>query len=792
MFQDIRFAWRELAARPAYTFSIIATFALGLGATTATFSMVHSVLIATLPYAESDRVVRVFETLPDGYHNSVSGGVYKDWVAGQSSFEALAIYSEARMNLTGEGRPERLTGLRASANLLDVLRVTPEMGRGIGADEDQPGGNNNVVVIAHRFWQQRFNGDEDVLGRLLTLDGERYVIIGVLPPRALMDNEALFVIPEVIDGDPEAWQRYGHWRHVLGRLRSGVDIDTAISDLRAVKQRLAADYPSYKDKWSVDVVPLREVYAASMRPTIYLLFATAAFVLLIACTNVSNLLFARMSQRAQELAVRGALGASRSRILRQLLGESLLLAALGCISGLALAWAGMRVLAVMVTQMLPYALQPELDTSVFVFAFLLSGVCGLLFGLLPALHATRADIAVCLRDGERGAGSREKHRAQRSMLVFQFAFTLILLIGAGLLLRSFVSLLDVDPGFRAENVLAFDLSLPDRYASAESRVQFTRALRERIQREPGVEAVGVTGYAPLSGNGATEMLSRADRAFTPDYLIGLEPVSGEYFETMDIPLLRGRVLEERDNRADAPKVIVISSTVAEDLYPGEEALGQRVRLFRDSWEIVGVAAPVHHESLHAGPYPRAYISRIHSPMATTLVVRTSVPPGQMVEPMRRAVLDIDPDQPVANVRSMQQAVDEALASHRTTLTLLGIFASAAVVLASVGIYGVTAYAVSRRRREFGIRAALGADRRSILQLVMLEGLKPSLLGMLFGLAAAFALARFLESLLYAVNSHDAVVFAAAPVVLLAIAALAVLLPAARAARNEPMAALREE
>lgn len=792
MLQEIRSAWRELAARPAYTFSIVATFALGLAATTAIFSMVHSVLIASLPYPDPESVVSVYETLPDGQHNSVSGGVYKDWLAGQSSFDALAIYSVARMNLTGAGTPERLSGLRASADLLDVLRVSPEKGRGIGKGEDRPGGNNHVIVIAHRFWQQRFNGDDDVLGRLLTLDGERYEIVGVLPPRALMDNEALFVIPEVIDGDPEAWQRYGHWRHVVGRLKPGVAVDAARADLRGIKQALAADYPSYKDEWSVDVVPLREVYAADIRPTLYLLFATAAFVLLIACTNISNLLFARMAQRAQELAVRGALGASRGRILRQLLGESLLLAVLGCFAGLVLAWAGMRVLAVMVTQMLPYALQPELDINVFAFAFLLSGVCGILFGLLPALHATRMDLAVCLRDGERGAGSREKHRAQRSMLVFQFAFTLMLLIGAGLLLRSFVALLDVDPGFRAENVLAFDLSLPDRYAEAESRVQFTRALRERIEREPGVEAVGVTGYAPLSGNGATEMLSRAERPFSPDYLIGLEPVSGDYFEVLNIPLLRGRLLSERDNRADAPKVIVISRIVAEDLFPGEEALGQRVHLFRDTWEIVGVAAPVHHESLHAGPYPRAYIPRVHSPMPTTLVVRTSVPPEQLIEPMRRAVLDIDPDQPVANVRTMQQSVHEALASHRTTLTLLGIFASVAVILAAVGIYGMTAYAVSRRQREFGIRAALGADRHAILRLVMVEGLTPSLLGMLFGLAAAFALARFLESMLFAVNSHDVLVFGAAPAVLLAIAALAVLLPAVRAARNEPMTALREE
>lgn len=791
--RQIRQAARQLLQRPGFTLAAVLTFALGIGVTTAVFSMVNSVLLASLPYPEPERIVRVFETLPDGFHNSVSGGVYKDWVEGNSSFEELAIYSVENMNLTGQGEPERVAGVRATASLLDVLGVSPVLGRNFTRREDHAGGDNHVALLTDRFWRQRYNASPAIIGETLMLDGQAFSVIGVLPSRALLENDALFVIPEVIDGEPASWQRWGHWRQVLGRLKPGADAAAAQADLRAVKQRLSEQYPSYKQEWSVAVLPVREVYAAEIRPTLLLLFATAALVLLIACSNVGNLLFARGAERAQELSVRSALGASRRQLMLQLLLESLVLAFGGGLAGLLLATLGLRTLSVMVTGMLPYALQPGLDWSMFVFSLSIAVACGLLFGLLPALKASRSDPAGALKEGERGTQSREKKRTQFAMLAFQFAFTLMLLIGAGLLLKSFITLRNIDPGFRQDHLLAFDVSLSDqRYPDTASRMDFARTVTERLRGMAGVESVASSTALPMSGRDSTEMLSRADQPFSPDYLVGFEPVAGDYFTTLGIPLLKGRLLDERDNRDDAPHVLVVSESVAQDLFPGENALGRRVRLFKDEWEIVGVVGNVRHEAMHEVTHPRVYAPWVRRPFAASFVVRSSAAPLGLVNSARNAVQSVDPDMPLANVRRVEDDVNASFARQRTTLTLLGLFAASAVLLSAIGIYGVIAYAVNRRRREFGIRAALGADRSRILQIVLVDGLRPTLLGVALGLFAAFGLARFAESLLYGVSSVDVPVYAVATFLLMLTAVFAVLGPAFRASRIAPMTALRQD
>ncbi|MGH8192996.1 MAG: ABC transporter permease, partial [Woeseiaceae bacterium] len=741
---------------------------------------------------EPGRLVRVFETTPDGDTNPVSGGAFKDWKQHHSSFEHLAVYEDARMNLTGIDIPERLSGLRVSTEYLSALGISPLIGRDFAGGEDAVGGNNQVVLLSHRFWLDRFGGSRDVLGDVMLLDQLPYTIVGVLPPRALLEDEALFLVPNVIDSAQSSWAREGHWRAVIGRLRAGVTRSEARAELRTIKGRLNAEYPSFKQAWSVDIVPVREVYAGDIRPTLFVLFGTVAFVLLIACMNVSNLVLARANGRAREMAARAALGASSARILRQLLVESLLLAMLGCIAGLLLALFGIRLLSGMVADMLPHALQPELDYNVLAFSVVVSCGCGILFGILPALRASRPNLTSVMKEGERGAFSGERKRAQSALLGTQFAFTLVLLIGAGLLLRSFVLLLEADPGFKPEHALAFDLSFPEtKYPDTESRLRVIDGLTTQIGALPGVEFAGVTSFVPLGYRDNNEMLSRADRPFSADYHVGVEAVSGDYLQAVGLELLQGRFIGPADNRTDAPRVLVINSEVAKDLYPEGDPVGQRLRLFDEFWEIVGVVAPVRHSAMHVDPGPRVYSAHAYASWSTSMVVRTSLPPVQLIADLRRAVLEIDPDQPIANVRTLEQAIHDSMANQRTTLTLLGLFAGIAVVLACVGIY-VISYTIGQREREYGIRSALGASGHDIVRLVMEAGLKPSLLGMAAGLLGAFLLARFLESLLFEVKAHDPLVFVAAIFLLVFVAVLSILIPARRAARVEPMQALRQE
>lgn len=790
---DIRFALRQMSRNPGFTAVALLTFALGIGAATAIFSMINSALIESLPYPEPDRLVRVFEKTPEGGLNAVSGGAFKDWKQQNASFEYLAVYEVARMNLTGAGIPERVAGLWVSSEFLSVLGVSPLIGRDFAADEDTVGGNNQVVLLTHRFWFERYGGDGGVIGKDMLLDQIPYTIIGVLPPHALLQDEPLYLVPNVIDGDPASWGREGHWRAVIGRLQPGVAMSGAVAELRTIKERLNAAYPSFKEEWSVDLVPIREIYAGSIRPTLFVLFGTVAFVLLIACTNVSNLLLARANNRSREMAVRAALGASSARIVRQLLVECLLLATLGCAAGLLLAAFGIRLLSRMVSEMLPSALQPELDYNVLVFSIFVACGCGILFGLLPALRASKPNLTGAMKESERGAISGEKKRAQSALLGTQFAFTLVLLIGAGLLLRSFMLLLDTDPGFKPEKSLAFDVSIPEtKYPDTESRLRLVDDLTARIAALPGVDSVGVTSFLPLSNNDATEMLSRADRPFSDDYHVGFEAVSGDYLRAVGMELLQGRFISPADNRTDAPRALVINSRIAHDLYPEGNPIGQRLRLFDEFWEIVGVVEPIRHRAMHVDPGPRVYAAHAYAMWSTSMVVRTPLSPTLLMESVTKAVQDVDPDQPIANVRTLEQAVRDSMANQRTTLILLGLFALVAIALACVGIYGVISYTIGQREREYGIRSALGASRHDIVRLVMEAGLKPSMLGMAAGLLVACALARFLESLLFEVKAHDPLVFVAAFFLLALVAALSILIPARRAARVEPVQALRQD
>jgi putative ABC transport system permease protein len=798
LLQDLRYGLRMLAKNPGFTAVAVLTLALGIGANTAIFSAINSVLIKPLPYPHAEQLVDIMETLPDGRPNgSVSGGAFKDWREHSSKFAHLTIYEDIHRNLTGMGTPERVTGLQVSADFLSVLGVAPMIGRGFAVNEAAAGGNNHVILLTHQFWQSHYGGGAGVVGRTVSLDQIPHTVIGVLPPRALLQDDAQFLVPEVIDAPGVPWGRDLHWRRVVGRLLPGITVSEAQAELRGIKQRLAAEYPSFKKDWSVAVVPMQEVYAGNTRPILVILLGAVALVLLIACANVSNLTLARGNARSREIAIRIALGAHSGRIVRQMLTESIMLALLGCALGLLFATFGIRLLARMVAEQLPQVLHPQLDINVLLFSILVACGCGVLFGILPAWRAAKADVNHDLKQTERGSASRSKRRSQSFLVVSEFAFTLVLLIGAGLFLRSFIRLMEIDPGFNPRHTVAFDLSFPRaKYLGPEDSLRFTKDLIGRIQALPGVESVGAISTLPLSGRERGEFISRTDRPQPPArYSVGVDSVSGDYFSAIGITLLRGRVITEADNTPTTPPVLVIDSGIARDLYPNENPIGQSLDFLGKSCKIVGVVAPVRQRDIEHDARPRVYGAQAHFPNpnnATSIVVRTALPPLTLVATVRKAILEADPDQPIANVRTLEQAVHKSLAPRRTTLVLLGLFATVAISLACIGVYGVMSYAIGQRARELCIRTALGAQRRDIMRLVLIGGMKPSIIGIVVGLAAALALARFLESQLFEVKAHDPLVFIASICFLGLVAALSVYFPARRATKVDPMVALRYE
>jgi predicted permease len=792
MWQDLRYGVRVLTRSPVFTAVAVLTLALGIGINTAIFSMVNSVLIKSLPYPDSEQLVQVFEAAPTFDRNSVSGGAFKDWREHSSKFAHLAIYEGIQLNLTGAGTPERVTGLKVSSEFLSVLGVNIAVGRGFAAGEDTVGGNNRVMVLTNQFWQSRYGSYAGIVGKIVSLDQISYTVIGVLPPRALLQDDAMFLVPDVIDEAGTNWERTGHWRQVIGRVLPGVSPAEAQAELRAIKQRLTTEYPSSRKDWSVSVVPLQEVYAGDARPTLRILVGMVALVLLITCANVSNLLLARGNARGREMAIRAALGAHSWRIIRQMVIESLLLALAGCAVGLLLAAFGIKLLTGMFTDVLPQLLRPELDMNVLLFSILVACGCGLLFGVLPALRASKPNLNHDLKETERGSTSTSRRRSQSILVVSEFAFTLILLIGAGLFLRSFILLLKSDPGFNPKRTLAFDLSFPKaKYPDAQDRLRFVKDLNGRIAELPGVESVGAVSSLPLSGNGETQMASRADRPARTDYVVGCDYVSGDYFSAMGIKLLRGRLITEADNTATAPRVLVIDTGFARDLYPDDEPLGSTLNLLGESWEIVGVVAPVRHEGLD-GARPRVYGAQARSLASTSIVVRSSLPPLSLAETVLKTVLEADSNQPIANIRTLEQAIYDSMAFRRTTLILMGMFAMVAIGLACIGIYGVMSYSIGQRARELSIRIALGSTRREIIKLVLKGGMKPAIIGIVIGLAASLALSRLLEKLLFEVKTYDPLVFVASVFLLGLVAALSIYLPARRAAQLDPIVALRQD
>ena len=793
---DLKFAIRQLLKNPGFTAVAVLTLALGIGANTAIFSVVDGVLLKPLHYDQPGQLVQVWEAPSPGKRNSVSPGVFLDWKQQSVTFDSLAAFNNADLNLTGTGEPERLNGLRMSARGLDVLRARPLLGRTFAPGEDQPG-QDKVVVLTHRLWQRRFGGETNAIGHTIRLNEETYSIIGVLPPEFLPFPDREFVIPYVFD---PSWanKRDGHWLRVLGRVKPNVTIEQGQAELNAISERSRALYPVWKKDWGATVVPMREQITGAIKPTLLVLLGAVGCVLLIACANVANLLLAKASARQKEMAIRSALGASRWRVVRQLLAESVLLSLVGGLVGLLLAFWGVGALNQLGAVNMPRAHEVSLDIRVLGFALFVSFLTGIAFGLAPAAQASKRDLNANLKEGGRGSPGGDRNRVRSGLIVSEVALALILLVGAGLLLNSFVRLSKVSPGFNPQQALAMQLSLSEKkYADDARRTAFFAQIVERIEALPGVAAAGLSLTLPLADVPPDAFFTISGRVGGPQpgYAADFDFCTPHYFRAMGIPLTRGRLFEERDV-ASAARVAIINEALARQYFPNEDPLGQHFTLENDTWEIVGIVGDVRLRGLAETVRPLFYRPQsfgwAYWNIRGNLVVRTSVAPRGMAESIRQAILGVDPDQPVTNVRTMEDVIAASVLQRRFILMLLGLFAAAALLLAAIGLYGVIAYAVSQRTREIGIRIALGATRSDVLGLVLRGGMQLAAIGILLGVVGALGLTRVLINQLYEIKPTDPLTFVGVSLVLLFVALFASWLPARRASRVDPMEALRYE
>jgi predicted permease len=786
---DLASAIRQLRQAPGFAAAAILTLALGIGANTTMFSVVDAVLLRTLPYDEPGRLVMAFEAGKPGQRNAVSAGVFRDWERGARSFEGLAAVADASVNLTGDGDPERITGLRLSPGGLALFRARPLAGRIFAADEDQPG-KSRVVILTEGLWRRRFGGDEALVGRDVRLNGEPHTVVGVLPRAFFPWPEPDFVLPLVFEPDQKE-QRGSHWLRVVGRLGPGATVAEGEQDLRAVTDSVRPLLPAWKKEWSVTLVPLDEQIAGDVRPILLVLMGAVGLVLLIACANVASLMLTRAQAREKEIAVRLAIGASRGRVVRQFLVECLLLALVGTGLGILLAFAGTAAIRQTAEASLPRAAAIEVDGRVLGFATALSLLTSLVFGLVPAIQASRPHLAGALKDASRSV-TGGKSRTRSVLIVSEVALALVLLAGAGLLLRSFGRLLDVPAGFEPRQALSLRLSLADaKYPDDERRTAAIDRILDAVAALPGVEAVGTAGALPLTG--APDTLVRIPGKEGPQggaYSTDFDRVAPGYFAALRVPLRRGRLFDAHDAAARR-RVIVVNETFAKTHFPGEEPIGKVIGDANHEWEIVGVVGDVRHRGLANRIRPTLYRPHVFGAFVNRiLVVRTTPPPRALIEPIQQAILAIDPDLPVSNAKSLEEVAADSVAQRRLVLNVLGLFAGVALLLAGIGLYGVVAYSVSQRTREIGVRLAVGAGRRDVLALFVAQGTRLAGLGVVLGLCAGLGLTRLLASQLYGVEPTDPVTLATVSVLLLAVATAASLLPARRATKVDPVHALR--
>ena len=813
---DLKFALRQLLKNPGFTAVAVLTLALGIGANTAIFSMVHGVLFKPLPYPESERLVRLSEAGRDWTGGPISYPNFMDWKAQQTSFEHFGLYRGANYTLTGVGEPLRISGGEIGAEVFAALGVPPLLGRVFSNDEDKAGGPR-VVVLSYGFWQSRFAGDRAIIDQTITLNGKSSTVLGVMPQGFdFPDNASLWTPVELSFSDElrrARGERPGH--RALARLKPDVTLAQAQAALGTVATRLAQQFPDSNKNRGAGIEFLLDHQVGKVRRALWILLGAVALVLLIACANVANLLLARAASRQKEMAVRVALGAGRWRLMRQLLTESLLLAGAGGLAGLLLAQWSLRLITTLGQNNLPRLNEIQLDGPVLWFSAAIALFTGIVFGLAPAMTSSRPNLHDTLKDTTRGATSG-RAQLRHGLVVAEVALTLVLLVGAGLLLKSFHYLMQVNPGFVPEQVLTFRLNISGpQYGTHELRTAFYNGLLERIRALPGVQTASLTSKIPLDTRGWQTSFSIEGR---PEPLPGDLPsmeahlVSPDYFRAMGITLLRGRTFTEQDNRDHvrgtdressgnaALNVIIIDEDFARRHFSNEDPLGKQIRLPWDTRDknplltIIGVVQRVREERLsEKDGQVQGYFSFFQRPdSGMAVVVKATLPPETLIASLRQQVLALDSDLPLYEVRTMTAMRADNIAPDRLNLTLLGIFATAALALAVLGLYGVLAYAVAQRQREIGIRMALGAQRRDVLGLVIGQGMKLVVTGAAIGLFGAFALTRMLARLLFEVQPTDPLTFALVTALLAVVALFACWLPARRAARVHPMEALRYE
>jgi putative ABC transport system permease protein len=798
MFNDLRYGIRVLLKSPGFTVVATLILALGIGGNTAIFSVVNAVLLRPLSFPNPERLVQIWEvnSAAGRSRGTVSPHNFLDWRNQSHNFEQMAAYQYESFALTGNQIPEHLIGSLVSASFFQVMGVSPILGRPFLPDEDQPG-KSHTVVLSHNTWRTRFGADPKVVGRTLTLNGEPYVVVGVMPPA--------FQFP---DAGVELWapppfdlnrvNRASHFLFAIGRLREGISLSHAQAEANTIARRLEQQYPDTNRDSGILLVPLHEQMVEEVQPSLLILWSAVALVLLIACSNVANLLLARAAFRRKEIAIRTAVGASRSRLARQFLTESFLLAFVGGVLGLMLAVWGIHVMVANGGYAIPRSEGITIDGWVLGFTGLISIIAGIVFGFAPAFGSSCSDLSISLKEsGRQVAGAAGTSRLRNLLVVSEVALALILLTSAGLLMKSFWLLRRVDPGFKAAGVLTMQLSAPEsKYPPGIQRTTFFQRVIERVAALPGVESVGGVNDLPFSGSrtrNSFEIEGRSPASAQESLNADYRTVSPEYFKTMGIPLLKGRRFTARDNQS-APGVVTINQALTRRFWPDGNPLGKRLRVQDRTLEIVGIVGNLKHDDLGAADESGIYVPNLQGdpPPWIFLAVRSKTSLQQLVAPIRNAVREVAPDEPIYNVRPMEERLWNSIAPQQFNTVLLAFFATLALVLAGVGIYGVIAYAVTQRTHEIGVRVALGAEPRDVLKLVVGEGMILVLIGVSIGLLGAVGLTRFLASVLYGVRPTDPVIFVFVSVLLVSVSMLACYIPARRATKVDPMVALRYE
>jgi len=790
--KDIRYGIRGLSKRPAFTALAVLTLALGIGANSAIFSVLNAVLLRPLPYADPDRIVRIDETEGKG-GMGVSPPNLLDFQQQNQTFESVAGYTGGSFILTGAGEPLRLESCAVSAALFSVLQVKPLIGRSFSTADERPG-QDRVALISYGLWQQRFGGDHALLGKQITLDGLSYTIAGVMPNgfEFPIQAERVEVWTPLEQPEDLAQLRGAHYLDVVGRMKTGVSLVQARADVETIASRIAQQYPK-EVSGKITVVPLKEYLVGQARPYLLMLAGAALLVLLIAIANVASLTLARAAERQKEIALRTALGASKSRVVRQLLTESLILSFVGGLAGVTLAVWCTGFLTAIAPGDLPRLQSAYVDGRVLLFALAISVISGILLGLIPAWRSANANLQTHLKEGETRSASAPRQALRKALVVSEVTLALVLLCGAGLLIRTLWKLNSVNPGFDPQNVLVAELVLPKtKYRDAGQQTMFFQQLIERIKASPGIDSAGGTSNLPLSGTNMVFLASVEGRSSLP---ASFRAVSQDYFRTMRIPLLKGRWFDDHDT-AESQPVVIVNETMARQISPDhEEVLGKRIKHgFKNQVaEVVGVIGDVKYAGLDQQTKPEMYVPFAQRAWPfMRIVARSKSDPSVVAAAIREAVRAIDKDQPVDKITTMSSVVSASIVDRSFYMQLLGTFASLAFILAAVGIYGVVSYSVAQRTREIGIRVALGARRRDVLGLVLREALRLTALGVALGLVGAFVATRVLRSLLFEVKPTDPATFICLSLLLTFVALVASYIPARRATKVDPLVALRYE